>query len=71
LAREAFEPPPAADAGVLVLRRRAEPLVPCASVAEYHRFVSRGFRFGPGRGIAARELDAHAWAGKFLTKIRE
>jgi 23S rRNA (adenine-N6)-dimethyltransferase len=71
LGREAFEPPPATDAGVLVFRRRAEPLVPCDAVLEYHRFVSRGFRLGAGRGIAARELDAHAWAGRFLTKIRE
>jgi 23S rRNA (adenine-N6)-dimethyltransferase len=65
LAREAFEPPPAADAGVLVFRRRTEPLVPCDAVREFHRFVSRGFRFGAGRGTAARELDAHAWAGRF------
>jgi 23S rRNA (adenine-N6)-dimethyltransferase len=71
LPREAFAPAPATDAGVLVFRRRAEPLVPCDAVAAYHRFVSRGFRKGAGRGVAARELDAHAWAGRFLTKIRE
>lgn len=71
LPREAFEPPPATDAGVLVFRRRAEPLVPCQAVAAYHRFVSRGFRNGAGKGRAARDLDAHAWAGRFLTKIRE
>jgi 23S rRNA (adenine-N6)-dimethyltransferase len=65
LPRAAFEPPPAADAGVLVFRRRAEPLVPYDAVVDYHRFVSRGFRFGPGRGIAGRDLDAHAWAGRF------
>lgn len=65
LPRESFEPPPATDAGVLVFRRRAEPLVPCDSVFDYQRFVSRGFRFGPGRGLAARELDAHAWAMRF------
>jgi 23S rRNA (adenine-N6)-dimethyltransferase len=71
LSRQAFEPPPATDAGVLVFRRRSRPLVPCASVVEYHRFVSRGFRFGPGGGVAGRDLDAHAWADRFLTKIRE
>jgi 16S rRNA A1518/A1519 N6-dimethyltransferase RsmA/KsgA/DIM1 with predicted DNA glycosylase/AP lyase activity len=71
LSREAFEPPPATDAGVLVFRRRAEPLVPCESVREFHRFVSRGFRFGAGNGTPARDLDAHAWARRFLTKIRE
>ena len=71
LPRDAFEPPPATDAGVLVFRRRAAPLVPCDSVSAYHDFVSRGFRAGAGKGIAARELDAHAWAGRFLTKIRE
>ena len=65
LARDAFEPPPATDAGVLVFRRRTKPLVPCESVREYHRFVSRGFRNGAGKGLAARELDAHAWAGRF------
>jgi len=71
LAREAFEPPPATDAGVLVFRRRGEPLVPCDALSAYQRFVSRSFRLGAGRGVAARELDAHAWAERFLTKIRE
>jgi 23S rRNA (adenine-N6)-dimethyltransferase len=71
LPREAFVPPPATDAGVLVFRRRAEPLVPCGSVLDFHRFVSRGFRFGAGNGTPARDLDAHAWAQRFLTKIRE
>jgi hypothetical protein len=78
LSRLAFDPPPAVDAGVLVYRRRAEPLVERTSVARYHRFVADGFRHGVGhvvdsgalRGIgqgriAARDLDAHQWAELF------
>jgi 23S rRNA (adenine-N6)-dimethyltransferase len=76
--RMAFHPPPATDAGVLVYRRRDEPLVGRSSVAQYHRFVADGFRHGVGsvaragalRGIAesrgaARDLDAHQWAVLF------
>ena len=75
----AFEPPPSVPAGVVVFRRRAEALVPPALVAEYHRFVARGFRQGiptgwmrearttlVERGATGRDLDAHAWAALFL-----
>jgi 23S rRNA (adenine-N6)-dimethyltransferase len=74
LPRIAFHPPPATDAGVLIYRRRAEPLVPCSSASAYHRFVADGFRHGVGqvvraaalRGVAARDLDAHRWAELFV-----
>jgi 23S rRNA (adenine-N6)-dimethyltransferase len=61
LPRTAFEPPPKVDAGVLVFRRRAEPLVPLELARGYRRFVSVGFR----RHAWARELDAHQWARRF------
>jgi 23S rRNA (adenine-N6)-dimethyltransferase len=61
LPRTAFEPPPAVDAGVLVLRRREEPLIPPELIGDYRRFAARGFR----RRANARELDAHQWAELF------
>jgi 23S rRNA (adenine-N6)-dimethyltransferase len=76
LPRQAFEPPPATDAGVLVATRRAQPLVPVGVAAAYGAFVARGFRHGLGAvaspralrrlGVTtARELDAHQWATLF------
>lgn len=68
LPRSAFVPAPAVDAGVLVYRRRAVPLVEPAAASEYRRFVAAGFRHGPGRragGRLARDLDAHEWAALF------
>ncbi len=78
LPRSLFEPPPSTDAGVLVLDRRARPLVPDACWQSYRRFVAAGFRRGvrsvaPARtlrrlgltGLAPRELDAHQWAAVF------
>jgi 23S rRNA (adenine-N6)-dimethyltransferase len=75
----AFEPPPGVDAGVLVLRRRAEPLIPPELARRYRRFVGVGFRRGlravapartvrrvGGRRATARDLDAHQWAELFL-----
>ena len=46
LAREAFAPPPAVDAGVLRAARRADPLVPPAEQRRYAHFVATGFRRG-------------------------
>ena len=78
LPREAFNPPPPVDAGVLVFRRRSRPLVPTPHTEAYRRFVARGFRHGlhrivPPREVGrvaprratARELDAHQWAELF------
>lgn len=79
LSRRAFLPAPSVDAGVLVFRRRVEPLVPPALASAYHRFVATGFRHGVrsvtsrrdldricADGLAARDLDAYQWAGLFL-----
>jgi 23S rRNA (adenine-N6)-dimethyltransferase len=79
LPRLAFDPAPGVDAGVLVFKRRAEPLIPLGSAHDYRRFARRGFRGGlrsvaPARalkgisepGATARDLDAHQWAELFL-----
>ena len=78
LPRSSFDPPPDVDAGVLVLERRARPLVSDRSWRAYRAFVAAGFRRGL-RAIApahtlrqlclarrqSRELDAHEWATLF------
>lgn len=79
LPRSAFEPRPSVDAGVLVLKRRAQPLVPDALAGSYRAYVAAGFRRGLGAvatmrarrrlgvaGAAPRELDPHQWATLFL-----
>ena len=81
LPRTAFEPPPAVDAGVIVFKRRREPLIPSELIDPYRRFVSSGFRRGlramastlavkriAGRGAAARDLDTHQWVELFLSQ---
>ena len=77
LPRRAFMPMPAVDAGVLVLRHRAIPLVDPDAAVAYRRFVAAGFRKGLshvaaprvrsalGRSRVARDLDAHEWATLF------
>lgn len=80
LPRSAFEPPPAVDAGVLVLQRRASSLVSERDSRAYRRFVAAGFRHGlravvPSRrlrkhrlaGRTPRELDAHEWAALYAS----
>jgi 23S rRNA (adenine-N6)-dimethyltransferase len=47
----AFRPRPGVDGGVLVVRRRAEPLVPPREQRAYAELVRRVFT-GPGRGVA-------------------
>jgi 23S rRNA (adenine-N6)-dimethyltransferase len=61
LPRQAFEPPPRVDAGVLVFERRECPLVPDELAERYRGFVADGFR----RRADARELDAYVWAELF------
>jgi len=82
LPRGAFVPPPAVAAGVLVFRRRAEPLVPHALAPAFHRFVASGFRHGlrsvlaprelervgASRAATGRDLDAHQWAALFRSR---
>lgn len=78
LPRTAFEPRPDADAGVLIIRRRLEPLVPPELAAAFRHFVAAGFRHGVRRVASrraltaaggdqalARDLDAHQWAQLF------
>jgi len=47
LPRCIFAPPPSVDAGVLRVRRRAEPLVPADDARAYAAFLARGYRGGP------------------------
>ena len=71
LPRNAFEPPPSVDAGVLVFERCAEPLVPPELAPGYRRFVARGFRLGPRVvGADPRRLDPHEWATRYLAAHR-
>lgn len=77
LAAACFEPPPAVDAGVLVVERRRPPLVPVPARDAYAEFVRRGFEHGLravatarqtrriARHAAPRDLDAHQWAELF------
>lgn len=83
LPRGVFDPPPAVDAGVLVIERRVHPLVPERSWRDYREFVAAGFRRGP-RSVASarplrqlrlsrlapREIDAHQWASLYATAAR-
>jgi len=67
LTRNAFDPPPSVDAGVLVIGRRPWPLVPEAEWNRYRGFVAGGFRRPRSVGLQAapRDLDAHEWAELF------
>jgi 23S rRNA (adenine-N6)-dimethyltransferase len=69
LPRCVFTPPPAVDAGLLRVDRRARPLVPVTELRAYAEFLSRGYRHGlravvPWRRLKAWEaelgLDRHA-----------
>jgi 23S rRNA (adenine-N6)-dimethyltransferase len=66
----AFDPRPAVDAGVLVIQKRREPLVPPELAAGYRSFVARGFRHGvpAARGLLPRDLDQHLWAALYLRR---
>lgn len=46
----AFRPRPGVDAGLLVVDRRGDPLVPVARQRDYQRFTAAVFN-GPGRGV--------------------
>jgi 23S rRNA (adenine-N6)-dimethyltransferase len=51
-----FSPPPAVDAGVLRIVRRAEALVPSAQRGAYQGFLARGYRQGPRAVVPWRQL---------------
>jgi len=76
----AFRPRPSVDSGLLVLRRRADPLLAVSERRAYQQFVRRIFT-GPGRGIdrilqhsglsAARSrrfLDRHGYSPRALPR---
>ena len=66
LPRRCFDPPPSVDGGVLVIERRAHPLVPEAQWQRYRGFVAAGFRRPRSVGVRSpRDLDAHQWAALF------
>jgi 23S rRNA (adenine-N6)-dimethyltransferase len=56
LPRCVFAPPPAVDAGVLRIVRRAKPLVPVAERRLYESFLARGYREGPRAVVSWRQL---------------
>lgn len=57
----AFRPRPSVDGGVLVLRRRAEPMLPTGRRADFQHLVHRVFT-GRGRGLADILCRAGAFA---------
>ena len=70
LPASAFDPPPGCDAGLLVVTRRARPLVDPADFARYRRFVADGFRRGRRiAGVLPRDLDAHQWAERYARNV--
>lgn len=60
LPRTAFRPQPAVDAGVLVVERRRDPLLPPDAAESYAAFVRAIFA-----GTLAPELDPLQWASLF------
>ncbi len=60
LPRTAFRPPPAVDAGVLVIERRRAPLLPVEAHEAFRHFVQALFA-----GTIAGDLDARQWTALF------
>jgi 23S rRNA (adenine-N6)-dimethyltransferase len=60
LPRSAFRPQPAVDAGVIVVERRPDPLLPPDAAEPFAAFVQALFA-----GTLARELDPSQWAALF------
>ncbi|WP_017580038.1 ErmE/ErmH/ErmO/ErmR family 23S rRNA (adenine(2058)-N(6))-methyltransferase [Nocardiopsis valliformis] len=69
ISRDRFRPVPRVDAGVLVLRRRTEPLVPRARGGEYRRMVELGFG-GVGGSLSASLCRAYP-AARVAAALRE
>lgn len=59
----AFRPVPSVDGGLLVLRRRAAPLL--EDRGAYQRFVRSAFDRGRVDGQRPRDLDAGRWVAAF------
>jgi 23S rRNA (adenine-N6)-dimethyltransferase len=64
--RTAFRPRPAVDAGVLVVERRPDPLLPTDVSEAFASFVQSLFA-----GTLVRELDPTQWAALFAAYARE
>jgi 23S rRNA (adenine-N6)-dimethyltransferase len=62
LPRTAFRPQPSVDAGVLIVERRREALLPADAHDAFADFVRAVFE-----GTIARDLDAREWAALFAT----
>jgi 23S rRNA (adenine-N6)-dimethyltransferase len=58
-----FRPRPSVDASVLVVTRRAEPLLPTSASDRYSSFVARAFR----SRADARDLGVNQWVELFRT----
>ncbi|MEC3891487.1 ErmE/ErmH/ErmO/ErmR family 23S rRNA (adenine(2058)-N(6))-methyltransferase [Nocardiopsis sp. LDBS1602] len=69
IGRERFRPVPRVDAGVLVLRRREEPLLPREDLREYRRLVEIGFG-GVGGSLSASLRRAYP-ARRVASALRE
>ncbi len=70
LLASAFDPPPRCDAGLLVVTRRARPLVAASDLPAYRRFVADAFRRGRRvGGVLPRDLDAHQWAERYSSQL--
>lgn len=61
-----FRPVPSVDGGLLVVRRRAEPLLPERQRGAYQRRVREAFDRGRVGARRPRDLDAAQWAAAFL-----
>ena len=69
LPRCVFSPPPSVDAGVLRIRRRAEPLVPVPDARAYRKFLHGAFDSGrPVRTIVAQRAFATVAAALGLAR---
>jgi 23S rRNA (adenine-N6)-dimethyltransferase len=59
LPRCVFTPPPAVDAGVLRIVRRAKPFVPVSEHRAYEAFLARGYREGTRAVVPWRRLKQY------------
>ena len=60
--RDAFVPPPTVDAGLLVVRRRTDALLPARDRSAYRRLVARGFARGGSPLNEALALSHRTWS---------
>lgn len=63
LPADCFRPRPSVDAAVLVVTRRAEPMLPTSASRRYSAYVARAF----GSTADARDLGVDQWVARFRT----